>query len=46
MDPAGKRLKIPLWMTFSEAAEVGVTRQAHLSGGSLFEACLARSQTA
>ena len=37
MDPVGKRLKIPVWMTFSDAAEITVSEQAHLSGQALLK---------
>src|SRR5437879_9465468 len=31
MDPAGKRLKIPLWMLLPECAEIKISQQPHLS---------------
>ena len=37
MDQVGKRLKIPIWMTFSDAAEITVSEQAHLSGEALLK---------
>ena len=37
IDPVGKRLKIPVWMTFSDAAEITVSEQAHLSGEALLK---------
>lgn len=37
MDPAGKRLKIPVWMICSDAAEIRVSEQAHLSGDALLK---------
>jgi hypothetical protein len=37
MDPAGKRLKIPMWMTVSDAAEIRVSEQAQLSGEALLK---------
>jgi hypothetical protein len=35
MDPAGKRLKIPVWMILQDAAEIGLSDRAHLSGEAL-----------
>jgi hypothetical protein len=37
MDPVGKSLKIPVWMTFSYAAEIAVSEQAHLSSQALLK---------
>ena len=37
IDPAGKRLKIPVWMTFSAAAEIRVSEHAHISGEALLK---------
>jgi hypothetical protein len=30
MDPAGRRLKIPVWMLLAECAEVKISQQPHL----------------
>ncbi len=30
MDPAGKRLKIPVWMLLPESAEIKISQQPHL----------------
>ena len=35
MDRAGKRLKIPVWMISPDAAEIGLSARAHLSGEAL-----------
>jgi hypothetical protein len=35
MDRAGKRLKIPVWMISPDAAETGLSAQAHLSAEAL-----------
>ena len=35
VDPAGKRLKIPLWMLSPECADVTITEQPYLSSESL-----------
>jgi hypothetical protein len=35
MDRAGKRLKIPVWMISPDAAEIGLSERAHLSGEAL-----------
>jgi hypothetical protein len=37
IDPAGRRLKIPVWMICSDAAEIRVSDQAHLNGDALLK---------
>ena len=37
IDPAGRRLKIPVWMVCADAADITVSDQAHLSGEALLK---------
>ena len=30
MDPAGRRLKIPVWMLLAECADIKISQQPHL----------------
>jgi hypothetical protein len=40
MDPAGKRLKIPVWMLLPECAEIKISAQPHLSKQALLSLAL------
>src|SRR5438876_8109991 len=47
MDPAGRRLKIPVWMLLSECAEIRISRRPHLGKEALLSlASLIASQLA
>src|SRR5499427_10359242 len=47
MDPAGRRLKIPLWMLLPECAEIKISRRPHLGKEALLSlASLIASQLA
>ena len=47
MDPAGRRLKIPVWMLLPECAEIEISQQPHLGKHALLSlASLIASQLA